>query len=192
MAGKLMRAVQYSGYDGGAASLKHVEVAVPDTKADEVLLKLEATSLNPVDWKILKGVLRPFFPGKFPAIPGTDVAGKIVQVGSGVSKFKAGDKVVAKESLTVIRQHLKPTSCRLDSSSSPNSSLWSNILITAVSGSVGIYAIQLAKLGNAHVTTTCGARNMEFVKGLGADEVLDYKTPESLAKVPKTATVARL
>jgi NADPH:quinone reductase-like Zn-dependent oxidoreductase len=56
-----------------------------------------------------------------------------------------------------------------------------NILITAASGGVGHYAVQLAKLGNTHVTATCGARNIELVKSLGADEVLDYKTPEGAA-----------
>ncbi|KAK9992956.1 hypothetical protein SO802_022659 [Lithocarpus litseifolius] len=56
-----------------------------------------------------------------------------------------------------------------------------NILITAASGGVGHYAVQLAKLGNTHVTATCGARNIDFVKSLGADEVLDYKTPDGAA-----------
>lgn len=53
-----------------------------------------------------------------------------------------------------------------------------NILVTAASGGVGHYAVQLAKLGNIHVTATCGARNIDLMKSLGADEVLDYKTPE--------------
>uniref|UniRef100_A0A453MFH0 Enoyl reductase (ER) domain-containing protein n=1 Tax=Aegilops tauschii subsp. strangulata TaxID=200361 RepID=A0A453MFH0_AEGTS len=53
-----------------------------------------------------------------------------------------------------------------------------NVLITAASGGVGLYAVQLAKLANLHVTATCGARNMDLVKGLGADEVMDYRTPE--------------
>ncbi|XP_022858925.1 quinone-oxidoreductase homolog, chloroplastic-like isoform X1 [Olea europaea var. sylvestris] len=56
-----------------------------------------------------------------------------------------------------------------------------NVLITAASGGVGHYAVQLAKLGNTHVTATCGARNVDFVKNLGADEVIDYKTPEGEA-----------
>ncbi|XP_048448019.1 chloroplast envelope quinone oxidoreductase homolog [Pyrus x bretschneideri] len=57
-----------------------------------------------------------------------------------------------------------------------------NILITAASGGEGLYAVQLAKLGNTHITATCGACNIELVKSLGADEVIDYKTPEGAAR----------
>ncbi|KAK4351552.1 hypothetical protein RND71_030865 [Anisodus tanguticus] len=175
MAGKLMRAVL------------HVEVPVPTPNKDEVLLKLEATSLNTLDLRFQKGVARPFVPRKFPVIPCTDVAGEVVEVGSSVVKFKAGDKVVAllnpliggglaeyavaKESLTVPRTDEVSAA---EDGSGPHM----NILVTAASGGVGHYAVQLAKLGNTHVTGTCGARNIEFVKSLGADEVLDYKTPE--------------
>ncbi|KAL6210977.1 hypothetical protein ACLB2K_016206 [Fragaria x ananassa] len=67
----------------------------------------------------------------------------------------------------------KHAEIKLDGTDEPK-----NILITGASGNVGLYAVQLAKLGNAHVTATCGARNIELVKSLGADEVLDYKTPE--------------
>lgn len=63
----------------------------------------------------------------------------------------------------------------LDKSATSNQT---NVLITAASGGVGHYTVQLAKLGNAHVTATCGARNMDLVGSLGADEVLDYRTPE--------------
>ncbi|KAJ7950524.1 Quinone-oxidoreductase [Quillaja saponaria] len=210
MASKLMHAVQYDSYGGGASGLKHVEVPVPSPKTNEILLKVEAVSLNPIDWKIQKGVLRPFLPRKFPHIPGTDLAGEIVGVGAEVKNFKAGDKVITKlnhdyggglaefavasETLTVPRptevsaaegsglpvagltahQALTETAgVKLD-----GSGLQKNILITAASGGVGQYAVQLAKLGNTHVTATCGARNIDFVKSLGADEVLDYKTPD--------------
>ncbi|KAL5562169.1 hypothetical protein UlMin_031916 [Ulmus minor] len=215
MAMKLMKAVQYESYGGGASGLKHVEVPVPTAKKDEILLKLEAASLNPVDWKIQKGMipLRPLFPRKFPHVPVTDVAGEVVEVGKGVKKFKAGDKVVAilshfnggglaefavsSESLTVARP---PEVSAAEAAGLPVAGLTAhqaltqalgikldgagkqaNILITAASGGVGHYAVQLAKLGNTHVTATCGARNIEFVKSLGADEVLDYKTPEGAA-----------
>ncbi|KAL5562168.1 hypothetical protein UlMin_031915 [Ulmus minor] len=210
MAGKLMQAVQYDKYGGGAAGLKHVEVPIPSPKKDEILLKVEATALNPLDWKIQKGVMRPLLPKKFPFIPGTDVAGEVVEVGKGVTKFKAGDKVVAVltdgnggglaeyavagESVTVARP---PEVSAAEGAGLPHAGIVAhqaltqiagikfdgtgkqlNILITAASGGVGHYAVQLAKLGNAHVTATCGPRNIEFVKSLGADEVLDYKTPE--------------
>ncbi|KAL9436339.1 hypothetical protein AB3S75_022400 [Citrus x aurantiifolia] len=214
MAGKaVMRAIQYNSYAGGAAGLKHVHVPVPTPRKDEVLLKVEASSLNAFDWKIKKGVARPILPRKFPYIPATDVAGEIIEVGSEVKNFKAGDNVVAilnhfsggglaefavaKESLTASRP-LEVSAAEgaglplagltafeaLTQSAGVNldgSGQQKNILITAASGGVGHYAVQLAKLGNSHVTATCGARNIEFVKSLGADEVLDYKTPDGAA-----------
>ncbi|KAF5746279.1 hypothetical protein HS088_TW06G00450 [Tripterygium wilfordii] len=213
MAAKLMHAVQYDKYGGGADGLKHVEVPVPAPKNNEVSLKLEATSLNPVDWKIQKGMLRLFLPRKFPYIPATDVAGEVVEVGPGVKNFKTGEKVVAilshlnggglaeyavaKDSLTVARP---PEVSAAEAAGLPVAGLTAhqaltqsagikldgsgkqaNILITAASGGVGHYAVQLAKLGNTHVTATCGARNIELVKSFGADEVLDYKTPDGTA-----------
>ncbi|OMO94983.1 Alcohol dehydrogenase superfamily, zinc-type [Corchorus olitorius] len=213
MAENLMHALQYSSYGGGAAGLKHVEVPIPTPKQGEVLVKLEATSLNPIDWKMQKGMLRPFLPRKFPYIPATDVAGEVIKVGPGVKDYKAGDKVVAmlshltggglaefavaKENLTVARP---PEVSAAEGAGLPVAGLTAhqaltqsagvkldgsgqqvNLLITAASGGVGQYAVQLAKLGNTHVTATCGARNIDFVKSLGADEVLDYKTPDGVA-----------
>ncbi|KAK7341040.1 hypothetical protein VNO80_23964 [Phaseolus coccineus] len=207
----LMNALHYDAYGGGAAGLKHVQVGVPTPKTNEVLLKLEATSINPIDWKIQKGLLRPLFlPRSFPHIPCTDVAGEIVEIGPQVKDFKVGDKVltklthqyggglaefaVASESITASRP---PEVSAAEAAALPIAALTArdaltqiagvkldgtgqtrNILVTAASGGVGHYAVQLAKLGNTHVTATCGARNIEFVKGLGADEVLDYRTPE--------------
>ncbi|KAG4191419.1 hypothetical protein ERO13_A07G092100v2 [Gossypium hirsutum] len=213
MAETLMHALQYNSYGGGAAALKHVEVPIPTPNKDEILLKLDAISLNPVDWKIQEGVLRPFLPRKFPCIPASDVAGEVVKIGPGVTNFKAGDKVVAmlhhftggglaeyavaKENLTVARP---PEVSAAEGAGLPVAGLTAhqalsqaagvkldgsgqqvNLLITAASGGVGHYAVQLAKLGNTHVTATCGARNLDFVKSLGADEVLDYKTPDGAA-----------
>ncbi|XP_047061810.1 chloroplast envelope quinone oxidoreductase homolog [Lolium rigidum] len=206
-----MRAVQYSGYGGGAAALKYVEIPVPSLKKEEVLIKVEAASINPADCRIQKGLLRPFLP-KFPFIPVTDVAGEIAEVGTEVRELKVGDKVVSKlifwkagglaeyvaasESVTVVRpagvsatdaaglpiagltalQALKAIGTKFDGTGSA-----SNILITAASGGIGSYAVQLAKLANHSVTATCGARNLELVESIGADEVLDYKTPEGAA-----------
>ncbi|MFQ6619547.1 hypothetical protein Gotur_001145 [Gossypium turneri] len=213
MAENLMHALQYNSYGGGAAALKHVEVPIPTPNKGEILLKLEATSLNPIDWKIQKGILRPLLPRKFPHIPASDVAGEVVKVGPGVTNYKVGDKVVslldrltggglaeyavAKENLTVARP---PEISVAEAAGLPMAGLTAhqavthragvkldgsgqqlNLLITAASGGIGHYAVQLAKLGNTHVTATCGARNLDFVKSLGADEVLDYKTPDGAA-----------
>ncbi|EPS62490.1 hypothetical protein M569_12299, partial [Genlisea aurea] len=209
--GKLMRAVQYDGYGGGAAALKHVEVPIPSPGKDELLIKIEAVSLNPLDWRTQKGIFRPILPRKFPFIPaGTDVAGEVVQIGNGVQNFKPGDQVVAglnfltsgglaeygvaKENMTVLRP---PGLSAAEGAAIPMAGLTAlqavtqsagleldeaaprkNILITAASGGVGHHAVQLAKLGNNHVTATCGARNLGLIRSLGADEVLDYRTPE--------------
>ncbi|KAI4354238.1 hypothetical protein L6164_003124 [Bauhinia variegata] len=198
-------------------SAQHVEVPIPAPKEKQVLIKVEATSLNPIDWKTQKGILWPILPGKFPHIPSTDVAGKIVEVGAEVKTLKEGDNVVAKltntdggglaefavaeERLTVVRT---PEVSAAEGASLPVAALSAhqaltqlaainfhgstggggqpkNILVTAASGGVGHYAVQLAKLGNAHVTATCGARNIDLVRSLGADEVLDYRTPEGAA-----------
>ncbi|XP_062194409.1 chloroplast envelope quinone oxidoreductase homolog [Phragmites australis] len=211
---KTMRALQYDKYGGGAEGLKHVEVPIPSPKKGEVLLKMEAASINPIDWKIQKGMLRPFLPRTFPVIPVGDLSGEVVELGNGVTNFKPGDKVisisfpnggglaeyaVAPASLTVSRppevsaaegaclptaaatalQQLKTAGVNsFDGFSANNNNAPKNVLVTAASGGVGHYAVQLAKLAGLHATATCGARNLGFVRGLGADEVLDYKTHE--------------
>ncbi|XP_062185559.1 chloroplast envelope quinone oxidoreductase homolog [Phragmites australis] len=189
--------------------MQHAEVPIPSAKKNELLLKLEAASINPVDWKMQKGMLRPLLPHRLPYIPVTDVAGVVAAVGSGVNGFKAGDEAVAMLNpfsggglaeyavapvkLTVKRppgvsaaegaglpiaagtalRALRAIGAKFDGTGMP-----SNVLITAASGGVGLYAVQLVKLAGLHVTATCGARNVELVRSLGADEVLDYKTPE--------------
>lgn len=208
-----MRAVQYSGYGGGAAALKHVEIPVPTVKKDYVLIKVEAVSINPLDWKIQDGYVKHILPPRFPHIPGTDVSGEVVSVGHGVTTFAPGDKVVgclgtfggglAEYALAHISTIAKRPSgvtaldgaCLGEAAFSALQSVrdWAgvqlngskpkvpmNVLITGAGGGVGTFAVQLAKLGGVHVTATCGdgARQMELVKSLGADEVLDSKTAE--------------
>ncbi|KAJ3685234.1 hypothetical protein LUZ61_014398 [Rhynchospora tenuis] len=220
----MMQAVQYFSYGGGSAALKHLEVPVPRPKEDELLIKVEAASLNPIDWRIQEGILRPILPPKllsvsslpipfvdckFPFTPGVEVAGEVIEIGANIKTLKKGDKVVsllnyhnggglaqyvvAQESLTAVRpigsyatdyvalpvagvtalQILKSIGAKFDGTGPK-----CNILITAASGGVGHYLVQLAHLAGLHVTATCGARNIDLVKSLGANEVLDYKTPE--------------
>ncbi|KAF0915658.1 hypothetical protein E2562_037717 [Oryza meyeriana var. granulata] len=170
---------------------------------------MEAASVNPIDWKIQSGMVRPFLPRKFPVIPACDLAGEVAAVGGGVSGFKLGDKViainfpsgggfaeyaVAQASLTVARppevsaaegtclplaavtalQSLRAAGAGLDAQPK-------NALVTAASGGVGHFAVQLARLGGHRVTATCGARNLGLVGNLGVDEALDYATQEGAA-----------
>jgi NADPH:quinone reductase-like Zn-dependent oxidoreductase len=206
-----MQAVQYSAFGGSVSALKHVELPVPTPAKDEVLIKVEAASVNSIDWQIQEGRFRFLFPSKLPHTPGTDVAGEVVSLGPGVKTLAVGDKVsswlsfkkggsLAEYAIAPIKTTVKRPEevsaidgaslgvagstaielvcdyigIKLDGSNKTQK----NLLITAASGGVGIYAVQLAKLGGAHVTVTCGARNIDLMKSLGADEVLDYKTPE--------------
>ncbi|KAL5201521.1 hypothetical protein ABZP36_035875 [Zizania latifolia] len=209
---RTMRAMQYDKYGGGADGLKHVEVPVPSPKKGEVLIKMQAASINQVDWKFQKGIARPFMPGKFPFTPVCELAGEVVEVGNGVSGFKPGDKViainfpnggglaeyaVAQASRTVL---LPPEESAAEGACLPIAAVTAllalraagvsldgdgggtkNVLVTAASGGVGHFAVQLARLAGHRVTATCGARNVGFVRGLGADEALDYGTPEGAA-----------
>ncbi|KAK9992960.1 hypothetical protein SO802_022663 [Lithocarpus litseifolius] len=167
-----------------------VEVPVPTPKKDEVSIKVEAVSISPIDWVIQQGGLKPMFPRELPQIPGTNVAGEVVDVGSGVKNVKAGDKViamtglanggglaefaVAKANLTVIRP-LEVSAA--EGASIPESGLMAHQALTDSAESVGNFAIQLAKLGNAHVTATCAPEHIDLAKSLGADEVVDQTTP---------------
>uniref|UniRef100_A0A803PFY2 Alcohol dehydrogenase-like C-terminal domain-containing protein n=1 Tax=Cannabis sativa TaxID=3483 RepID=A0A803PFY2_CANSA len=167
LAGKLMHALQYDNCGkASATALKHVEIPIPVPKKNEVLVKVEALALNPVDWKIQTGMLRPIYPHKFPTFLATSSFGRKPQASDSAS-------LTAHQALTQIGINLDP-----DTVSCCTCQYFGNHDLCGV----GHYAVQLAKLRqNTHVTATCGARNIEFVKSLGADEVLDYTTPEGSA-----------
>lgn len=209
-----MRVWQYGSYGGGASALVLVtDKPVPKVTKGRMLIKIQAASVNPVDWKLQAGLLKPFLPSSFPSIPGSDVAGTIVEVGPGVpASFAVGDRVVAALNILAggafaeyglaqpsVAAKLPNEVSLPDAASLPVAALSAlqalraggmaaldgsykgNVLIVAASGGVGHYAVQLAKLAGAFVTATCSPRNFDFVKGLGADEVVDYKTPEGQA-----------
>ena len=195
-----MRVVQFTQY-GGPEVLSQVEREVPVVEAKQVLIRVESSSVNPLDWKLLSGAMRLLIPLKLPHVPGFDVAGEIVAVGSNVQKFSVGDAVfvrldnngggasaeyaVAGESAVAIR----PDNISVNEAAAiPLAALTAlqglrdkgglqagqHVLIVGGSGGVGHYAIQIAKAMGAHVTTVCSTRNVAFVQELGADEVIDY------------------
>eukprot|EP01135_Chromosphaera_perkinsii_P003440 Nk52_evm9s243 gene=Nk52_evmTU9s243 len=172
---------------------------------NEIMVKTEAASVNPVDWKLRSGRLSKFWKLSFPTLLGLDFAGRIVATGKRVTGFAVGDEVFGKLSSLSIEKGAYSEYIRVDTSSDcvcrkpenltmeeaaslPLAGLTAyqsvairglvkkgqKVLIIGASGGVGTLAVQIAKSLGAYVTATCSERNIELVKSLGADEVLDY------------------
>ncbi|WGT28657.1 NADP-dependent oxidoreductase [Pseudomonas marginalis] len=177
------------------------EVPDPEPGIHDVLVKVHASSVNQLDSKISKGEFKLILPYRFPLIMGNDVAGVVVRVGSGVRTFKPGDEVYARPpeariggfaELIAIEESalaLKPNNTSMEQAAAlPLVALtaWQvlvetarvkkgqKVFIQAGSGGVGSIAIQLAKHLGAFVATTTSTANVEWVKALGADVVIDY------------------
>src|SRR3989338_5869731 len=199
--GKIMKAFAIHGY-GGNEVVKLIEIPKPTLKPTEILVKISAASVNPVDFKIRDGKLKFVLPYKFPLILGNDCSGVVESVGSQVQKFKVGDEIYSRPDKAKIgtfceyiaieerAASLKPKNISFEEAASlPLVGLtsWqalidkgkvkqcSKVFIPAGSGGVGTFAIQLAKHLGAYVATTTSTRNIDFVKKLGADLVIDYK-----------------
>ncbi|QZP31777.1 NADP-dependent oxidoreductase [Pseudomonas sp. DR48] len=178
------------------------EVPEPEPGINDVLIKVHASSVNLLDSKIRKGEFKLILPYSFPLIMGNDLAGVVVRVGSGVRHFKPGDEVYARPpesrigtfaELIAVDQSalaLKPRNITMEQAAAlPLVALtaWQvlvetarlkkgqKVFIHAGSGGVGSIAIQLAKHLGAFVATTTSTSNVDWVKALGADVVIDYK-----------------
>jgi len=198
-----MKAIAYNEF-GEADQLKLTEVATPVAGENQVLIKIEYTSVNPVDWKIRKGLLKDMMPHHFPLIPGWDACGSVESVGKNVTDYKPGDKVYAYCRKPEVQWGTYAEYIALDSKDvafAPNNissaqaaalplvglTAWQalfdfcklekgqTILIHAGAGGVGSLAIQFAKHIGAEVITTASEKKHSFVKELGADLIIDYR-----------------
>ena len=194
-----MKAIRIHNY-GGPEVLRFEEVVVPAPGTDELLIKVQAASVNPLDWKTRAGYLKDYFPHKLPFIPGWDASGIVEGTGSGVTKFKKGDEVYVKTNhdgtyaeyaiVTEREAAIKPTSVDfIYAAAIPITALtaWQalfekgqlaaghKVLIHAAAGGVGSFAVQLAKWKGAHVIGTASAKNQAFLRELGTDEPIDYE-----------------
>lgn len=203
-----MKALTLNGYEG-IASLKFAEVAAPEPGPNDVLVKVAAASVNPVDTKIARGYGGPS-QRPLPHVLGRDGAGTVTKAGSAVTAFKVGDEVwgVADASRwgTFAEYAVMPaatTAKRPDGLSATDAgslpiaalSAWAGIvtagklakgqrvLVHAGAGGVGSFAVQLAKHLGAWVAATAGPRNADFVKSLGADQFIDYTKGDFAAAV---------
>jgi NADPH:quinone reductase-like Zn-dependent oxidoreductase len=196
-----MRAARIRSY-GPPEALAIEETSEPEIGPRDVLVEVHASSVNPVDWKIRSGAQRAIIHYKLPHTLGLDFSGRVIGRGSEVQRFAIGDEVYGSpthrrngcyaEKLAVDERTcaLKPRNLdHVEAACVPLVALtaWDALvvggrlrrgqkaLIHAGSGGVGTIAIQLAKDLGAYVATTCSAKNIELVRSLGADEVVDYK-----------------
>lgn len=201
-----MKAIYRTTY-GSADVFELKEIDTPVPKDDQLLLKLHAASVNPLDWHILRG--EPFLVRLMGfgllnpkhQVLGADMAGRVEAVGKDVIQFQVGDEVFGSgmggfAEYVCIRESrvaLKPGSMTFEQAAAvPTASLTAlqalrnhgglqsgqNVLINGASGGVGTFAIQIAKALGAHVTGVCSGRNVGMVRSIGADHLIDY-TKES-------------
>ncbi|MEQ9367804.1 MAG: NAD(P)-dependent alcohol dehydrogenase [Coleofasciculus chthonoplastes F3-SA18-01] len=195
-----MKSVAINHY-GGTDVLHLIDLPTPSIKTNEILVKVHATSVNPIDWKIRQGMLQLLTGYSFPMILGFDISGEVVEVGTAVTRFQPGDQIYAcLDNLTggayaeyaVVSE---PAACpkpeklsHKEAAAVPLAGLTAlqalrdegkiktgyNVLINGASGGVGSLAVQIAKAFATQVTGVCSGKNSEFVKQLGADRVIDY------------------
>lgn len=197
-----MKAVRIHSY-GGPDVLVQEDAPWPEMRTDEVLIRVHAAGVNPLDWKVRAGYVKGWLQHRLPLIPGWDVSGEIEAVGDAVTDFKKGDAVYGMLDFArdgayaeyVVAQArdiaFKPMSLdHIHAAGVPLAALtaWQSlfdvaslsaeqiVLIHAAAGGVGHFAVQLAKWKGARVIGTASARNVDFVRDLGADQVIDYQT----------------
>jgi NADPH:quinone reductase-like Zn-dependent oxidoreductase len=203
-----MKAIRIHEY-GGPEKLREEDVPEPRAESGQVLVRVHAASVNPIDYKLASGVMRQIMPLEFPWIPGGDFSGVVEAVGAGVTGFKKGDVVYGDtpgggaytQQLGTPAGVVAPKPSKLshiEAASVPlaGQTAWQalfdhgrlergqTVLIHGGSGGVGAFAVQLAHWKGAKVLATGSAENADFLRSLGADMAIDYKAKpfESVAK----------
>ena len=198
-----MKAVVYSDY-GGPEVLRQVELDSPAPGAGEVLVKVHAAAVNPADWHLMRGMPFPIRFGRGltrPSAPqrlGLEYAGTVAGIGSGVTTVAAGDSVFGAADSSTLAEYVvaaaadvvaKPENVTFEQAAGlPVAGATAlhalrrvagvqpgqRVLINGAAGGVGTFAVQLAKVFGATVTAVQSTRNLDLVRSLGADELIDY------------------
>ena len=208
--GHTMKAVVQEGY--GSADALHVrDVPRPELREGTVLVRMRAASVNALDWHTTHGgllleIVSKLMRSKDEAVRGVDLAGIVEAVGPGVTRFSPGDEVFGGAPASFAeyvraredRLLLKPPALSFEQAASVNVAgrtalqglrdhaqikPGQRVLIHGAGGGVGTFAVQIAKALGAHVTAVTGPRNVDVIKSLGADEVIDY-TKENVTRRP--------
>jgi NADPH:quinone reductase-like Zn-dependent oxidoreductase len=197
-----MKAVRIHAY-GGPEVLKYEDAPTPKPGQGEILVKVYAAGVNPVDWKVREGYRKDSLHHRLPLVPGWDFSGVVEAAGPGTGRLREGDEVYSRPDLMrdgayaqyiVVREvevAIKPKSVdHIKAAAIPLAALtaWQSlfdaaglrrdqrVLVHAAAGGVGHFAVQLAKWKGAYVIGTASARNHDFLRRLGADETIDYQT----------------
>jgi NADPH:quinone reductase-like Zn-dependent oxidoreductase len=206
-----MKAVRLHAY-GDVDQLRYEDVAPPEPEPDEVLVKVAATSVNPIDWKIRSGAAKSIMPVKFPAILGRDVAGIVVKAGVNVRNPEPGQKVMGlvngsyAEYLTARADHLTviPDGLELEQAAAlplvvtTGAQLMQHIrpkprdmvLVTGALGNVGRSAVYLAKSTGARVIAGVRTEQKEEANSLGVDQVIGIDDSKEIAELPELDAIA--
>jgi NADPH:quinone reductase-like Zn-dependent oxidoreductase len=190
---------------GGNEVVEVRDVPQPEPGPDDVLIRVHAAAINPLDWKIRSGMLKIFTGSSFPKILGSECAGEVVATGSRVRRFAQGDQVIGfpgVKRLAAFAEYVcapelttfpKPVNLTFAQAATiPIAGLTAlqalrdlgrlaagqYVLINGASGGVGTFAVQIARIFAAKVTAVCSGANSELVRGLGADRVIDYTREE--------------
>ncbi|OBZ17946.1 alcohol dehydrogenase [Bacillus sp. FJAT-26390] len=190
-----MQAIRYHQF-GGPEVLQLEQIPRPVPAAGEVLIRVHAAGVLPVDWKIRTGKFP--MPIKFPWIPGTALSGVVEEIGPGVTALQKGQAVFGRSTAGAYAEYAtakaealarKPDSLSFDEAATISggaTTAWQalihegglkagdRVLIHGAAGGVGLFAVQFAKWKGAHIIATCGTDNVGFVRSLGANEVIDY------------------
>ncbi len=199
-----MKALQIKKYGKIKDGLSIENVEVPTYKENDILVEVKAASLNPIDYKLVEGKLKDMLPLDLPVTIGYDVSGVVIKKGANVQNFEIGDEIYARvpqEQMGTVAEFVsiksdlvakKPENISFEQAAGlpltgltaiqalENVGIKENdrILIHAGSGGVGSFAIQYAKEKGAIVYTTTSTKNVDWVKALGADRVIDYETED--------------
>jgi NADPH:quinone reductase-like Zn-dependent oxidoreductase len=209
---KTMKAVLLQGY-GSVDQLFYEEVPIPVAGTGEVLVKLTATSVNPIDYKVRRGDMKNVMPLQFPAILGRDLAGQVVAVGKGVTTVKVDAHVLAlanhtyaeyvtckAETLALMPEGLDPVEAGalplvlttgtqlIEKGINPRSG--QRLLITGALGGVGRTAVHVAKTHGAHVIAGVRASQRSEAEKLGADEILALDDQKELGSLKELDAIA--
>jgi NADPH:quinone reductase-like Zn-dependent oxidoreductase len=206
-----MKAVRLHAY-GGVDQLRYEDVPPPEPEPDEVLVKVAATSVNPIDWKIRSGAAKGIMPVKFPAILGRDVAGTVVKAGVNVRNPEPGQKVMGlvngsyAEYLTARADHLTviPDGLELEQAAAlplvatTGAQLMRHIrpkpgdmvLVTGALGNVGRSAVYVAKSEGARVIAGVKTEQKKEANSLGVDQVIGIDDSKEIAELPELDAIA--